>query len=100
MKILAFGWALRLGLIIAMVGMGEGFLMTNPTAQQLAGWQAGEAVTIAGAHSVGVPDGGPGLPVVNWSTTGGDLRIGHFVGMHALQVLPFLAGYYAPPQVV
>ena len=89
----AFAWALRLGLIIALIGMAEGFLMTSPTAQQMAGWQAGEAVTIAGAHSVGVPDGGPGLPVVNWNTTGGDLRVGHFVGMHALQVLPFVGWF-------
>lgn len=89
----AFGWAIRLGLIIAMIGMAEGFLMTSPTAQQMAGWQAGGAVTISGAHSVGVPDGGPGLPVVNWSTTGGDLRVGHFVGMHALQVLPFIGWF-------
>ena len=89
----AFAWALRLGLIIAVVGMAEAFLMTNPTALQEAGWEAGGAVTIAGAHSVGVVDGGSGLPVVNWSTTGGDLRIGHFVGMHALQVLPFVGWF-------
>ncbi len=86
----AFAWALRLATLIALIGMSQGFLMTNPTAQQLAGWQGGEPVTIAGAHSVGVEDGGPGLPVTGWSTEGGDLRIGHFVGMHALQVLPFL----------
>ena len=83
-------WSLRLGLIITIVGMGLGYLMTMPTAQQLAGWEAGGRVTIAGAHSVGVEDGGAGLPVVGWSTEGGDLRIGHFVGMHALQVIPFI----------
>jgi hypothetical protein len=88
-----FAWGLRLGLLITIVGLGEGYLMTSPTAQQMAGWQKGEAVTIVGAHSVGVEDGGPGLPGLNWSTVGGDLRIGHFVGMHALQVLPFVAWF-------
>jgi len=89
----AFAWALRLGLIIALVGMADAFLMPSPPGQQMAGWEAGGAVTAAGAHSVGVPDGGAGLPVVNWSTTGGDLRVGHFVGMHALQVLPFVGWF-------
>lgn len=84
-------WGIRLGVVISVVGMGLGFLMTDPTAQQMAALEAGETVGILGAHSVGVPDGGPGLPFVGWSTEGGDLRIGHFVGMHALQVLPLLA---------
>ena len=86
----AFAWSLRLGLALTILGMGLGYLMTSPTAQQLAGWQAGGAVSIVGAHTVGLPDGGPGLPVTGWSTKGGDLRIPHFVGLHALQVVPFL----------
>ena len=86
----AFAWSLRLGLALAIIGMGLGYLMTVPTAQQMAGWQAGGAVNIVGAHTVGLPDGGPGLPLTSWSTQGGDLRIPHFIGMHALQVIPFL----------
>jgi hypothetical protein len=80
-------WALRLGLTISLAGLGLGSLMTSPTAEQ----QTGRVTDIAGAHNVGVPDGGPGLPLLGWSTVGGDLRIPHFIGMHALQLLPLLA---------
>lgn len=81
--------AVRLGLLIALAGLGVGFLMTSPTAEQIEGMKTAPPTTI-GAHAVGVADGGPGLPLVGWSTTGGDLRIGHFIGMHALQALPLL----------
>ncbi|MBK8899618.1 MAG: hypothetical protein IPM53_00400 [Anaerolineaceae bacterium] len=85
-----FAWALRLGLLVTAVGAVLGFLMTNPTPDQLSAMQAGEVVSIVGAHSVGVVDGGPGLPFVGWSTAGGDIRPAHFVGLHALQIVPLL----------
>lgn len=83
--------ALRLSLILSFIGMGLGFLMTRPTPEQNLALQAGQAVLQVGAHSVGVPDGGSGIPVLNWSTQGGDLRVPHFVGIHALQVFPLVS---------
>jgi hypothetical protein len=70
--------AIRLGLVVALIGLAEGFLMAT-----------------AATHTVGAPDGGPGLPLLGWSTVGGDLRIAHFIGMHALQGLPLLAAALA-----
>lgn len=82
--------SLRLGFIIMVLGLTQGFLMTGPQGDQMARLQAGERVDLIGAHTVGAPDGGTGLPLLGWSTTHGDLRIGHFVGLHGLQAIPLL----------
>jgi hypothetical protein len=86
----ALGWALRLGLTITIIGAATGGMMTRPTAAQLDEAKATHRLTVAGAHTVGAPDGGPGLPGVGWSREHGDLRVAHFIGLHALQILPLV----------
>lgn len=84
-------WAIRTGTAIALTGMAVAFFMPQPTPQQTAAREAGGGRGVIGAHTVGVPDGGPGLPLTGWSTVAGDLRVPHFVGIHGLQALLFLA---------
>lgn len=87
----AMGWALRLGMTLAVAGASVGGIMTQPTAAQLAAARETQQMPRAGAHTVGAPDGGPGLPGTGWSLAHGDLRVPHFVGLHAMQALPLVA---------
>ena len=87
----ALGWALRLGMTLTIAGAFTGGLMTRPTEAQLADARAGKGIPIVGAHSVGGVDGGPGIPVTGWSRDHGDVRVPHFIGLHAIQVLALIA---------
>jgi hypothetical protein len=87
----ALGWALRLGMTLTIAGALTGPLMTRPTGEQLADARAGRGIPIIGAHSVGGVDGGPGLPVTGWSREHGDVRVPHFIGLHAIQALALIA---------
>ncbi|MGH7454292.1 MAG: hypothetical protein ACRENG_23255 [bacterium] len=71
----AYFWGIRLGTVVLILGSIEGMIMIFNQ-----------------AHTVGLPDGGPGLPLVNWSTRAGDLRVAHMLGLHAFQIFP-LFGY-------
>lgn len=86
-----FKWSLGLGLILTLFGFLQGFTMTSPNALQTAALQSGQKLELVGAHTVNaIQDGGAGIPFLGWSTDHGDLRIGHFVGIHALQIIPLL----------
>jgi hypothetical protein len=86
----SWGWTLRLAMLITVLGSASGGLMVRATPEQSAAIKMGTNVPVIGAHTVGAPDGGPGLPALGWSRQHGDLRIPHFLGLHAIQALPLL----------
>ncbi|MDC0520594.1 hypothetical protein OAN44_00535 [Flavobacteriales bacterium] len=69
-------WSIRLGILIFITFSFEGGLMGSRM-----------------NHSVGAINDNSNWWILGWSKTVGDLRISHFIGMHALQILPLLSFY-------
>ena len=69
-------WAIRLSIILFVIFSFEGFAMGSRL-----------------SHTVGALNDNSNLFILGWSKTVGDLRVAHFIGMHALQVLPVLSFY-------
>lgn len=84
--------AIRFGLIITFISMGLAFTMTRPSQDDLkkAEENKGPIGLTMGSHSVNEIDETKRLPLTSWAKTGGDLRIAHFLGLHAIQILIFL----------
>ncbi|WP_025619706.1 hypothetical protein [Salinispora cortesiana] len=82
--------ALRAGLGLAVASMVVAlWLSVAEETPRVVADANGQQVSLIGAHGIGDPDGN-GMAVTGWSTTGGDLRVPHFVGMHAIQGLLLL----------
>lgn len=47
------------------------------------------------SHSIGGKDNSTGFPIINWSKNFGDLRVAHFFGIHALQIIPLFSHLFA-----
>jgi hypothetical protein len=73
----------RLG---AILGLTIGSVLTLITA----GYMSSSLIVESGRWVSGVKSDISGLPIVSWSTKGGDLRVSHFFATHIMQALPLV----------
>jgi hypothetical protein len=79
---------IRWGLLISTLGMLAAFAIvsTGGQGERTVADANGNEVVLNAGHGVGDLDGN-GMVLTGWSTTGGDMRVPHFIGLHGIQVL-------------
>lgn len=78
--------AVRWGMVVFMAAAFMGHRMVRPTLEQQRQGESEGRSGMRGSHFVGSVEGVTRTwPVTGWSRESGDLRVPHFVGMHALQ---------------
>ena len=84
---------IQVGAIITFLTMPFAFTMPQPSKTQLQEIikNKSQIGLVVGSHTVDEKDPSQTYPLTGWAKTGGDLRIAHFLGLHALQILPILA---------
>lgn len=75
---LGYKRGIEFGMLIFIVASLEGYLMAANL-----------------SHTVGAADGQEGIFFLNWAKYYGDLRIFHFLGLHALQAIPLFAWFFS-----
>ena len=80
------GLSLKLGVFVTLIGLVPGILMLLPEGlrEHIFCYRQFDG------HTIGTGIYGHGIPFIGWNAIAGDLRVAHFMGIHALQVLPFL----------
>lgn len=69
---------IQIGMLIFIIASLEGYLMAAKL-----------------GHTIGASDGQEGVYFLNWAKAYGDLRIFHFLGLHALQAIPLFAWFFS-----
>jgi hypothetical protein len=81
--------ALKTGTAMLVASSFVGIFMAFPKTPE------GYSGDVVGAHFIGTDVNHAVIPLIYWSAEGGDLRVSHFIGLHAFQLLPLAAMFFS-----